>query len=53
MVLTMTLSACKAREIWANIDQQLYLWERGIHAGLVGNALAKGRTREGCIEQSN
>ena len=51
VVLTKTLGARKAREIRASINLQLDLWERGIHAGLVGGALVEGRSREGCIER--
>ena len=43
MVLTKTLGACKDREIQARIDRRLDLWERDIHAGLVGDVLAEGR----------
>ena len=43
VVLTKTLGARKAREIRARINHQLNLWERGIHKGLVGDALVKGR----------
>ena len=43
VVLTKTLVACKAMEIRARIDRRLYLWERGIHAGLVGDTLAEDR----------
>ena len=42
VVLTETLGTCKAREIQVRIDRQLDLWERGIHSGLVGGALAEG-----------
>ena len=52
VVLTRTLGDCKAREIRARIDRQLNFWERGIHAGLVGNALVEGRSREGCVKKS-
>ena len=38
-----TLGARKAREIRARINHGLDLWERGIHAGLVGDALEEGR----------
>ena len=34
--LTNTLGAHKAKEIQARINRRLDLWERGIHAGLVG-----------------
>ena len=43
VVFTRTLGAHKDREIQAKIDRRLDLWERGIHAGLVGDALAGGR----------
>ena len=43
--LTKTLGARKAGEIRARIDLQLDLWERGIHVGLVWDALAEGRAR--------
>ena len=46
VVLTKTLVDHKAREIWARIDCQQDLWDRGIHAGLVGGALVEGRARE-------
>ena len=51
VVLTRTLGARKDREIQVRIDRQLDLWERGIHAGMVGDALAEGRAREGHIKQ--
>ena len=53
VVLTRTLSTQKARDIGARIDLRLDLWERGIHSGLVGEALAEGRTREGQSKISN
>ena len=43
VVLTKKLGAHKVREIWVRIDCGLDLWERGIQAGLVGDALAEGR----------
>ena len=49
VVLTSTLGAQKVRWIRARIDRCLDLWERGIHAGLVGGALAEGRSMEGCV----
>ena len=52
MALTRTLGDCKAREIGESIDHQLKFWERGIHAGLVGNALAEGRAREARVKRS-
>ena len=52
LVLTRTLSACKAREILSRIDCCLDLWERGIYAGLLWYALAEGSSREGCVKRS-
>ena len=46
VVLTKTQGACKTREIRARIDLRLDLWERGIHTGLVGDALAEGRAKK-------
>ena len=40
VVFTKTLVACKAREIRAGINRHLNLWERFVHKGLVGDALA-------------
>ena len=51
VVLTETLGTRKAREIQVRIDRQLDLWDRGIHAGLVGGALAEGISREVCIKR--
>ena len=47
VVLTKTLGICRAREIWARITRRMDLWERGQHAGLVGDAEAEGDAREG------
>ena len=46
VLVTKTLGTCKAREIWSKINLLLDLWERVIHAGLVGDALAGGRARK-------
>ena len=46
VVLTKNLGNRKAREIRARIDSRLDLWERGIHAGLVGYVLAEVRSQE-------
>ena len=46
MVLTSTLSARKAREIQERINSHLDLCVRGLHAGLVGDALVEGRARK-------
>ena len=43
VVLTKTLVAHKAREIWSRINRRLDLWDRGVHAGLVGGALVEVR----------
>ena len=51
VVLTKTLCTRKARNIRARIDRRLDLWKRGIHAGLVGDALAEGRAQDGCVER--
>ena len=51
VVLTKTLGSRKAREIWARIDHQLDLLGRGIHACLVGDALAEVRSREGRVKR--
>ena len=40
VVLTKILGAHKAREIRARINRRIDLWERGIHADLVGDTLA-------------
>ena len=51
VVLTKILGACKIKEIRARIKRHLDLWERGIHAGLVGDELTEVRVREGHIER--
>ena len=51
VVLTKTLGTHKTREIQASIDRRLDLRERGIHSGLVGDALVEGRAREGCSKR--
>ena len=51
VVLTKTLGAPKARETQASINRRLDLWDRGIHAGLVEDALEKGRARVGCVKR--
>ena len=39
VVMTRTLSSRMAREIRVRINHRLELWERGIHAGIVGDVL--------------
>ena len=51
VVLTRTLGARKVREIRSRINRRLDLWERGIHAGLVGDALAESRARGGRVKR--
>ena len=46
VVLTKTLGVRRAREIRARITRQMDLWERGLHAGLVGYAKAEGAARK-------
>ena len=45
VVLTKTLGVCRAREIQASIMRRMDLWERGLHAGLVGDAEAEETAR--------
>ena len=47
VVLTKTLGVRWAREIQAMITRRMYLWERGQHSGLVGDAEAEGDACEG------
>ena len=51
MVLAKTLGYHKAKEIWARIDRHLDLWEGGIHADLVGDAIVEVRAREVRVEK--
>ena len=51
VVSTKTLGTHKAREIRARIDSQLDLWERGMHAGLAGDALVEGRAQEDRVKR--
>ena len=47
VVLTKTLGVRRARDIRARITRRMELWERGQHAGLVGDADVEGAAREG------
>ena len=47
VVLTKMLGICRARDIWARITQRIDLWEKGLHAGLVGDAEAEGAAWDG------
>ena len=40
------LSVPRAYEIWARITRRIELWERGLHAGLVGDAKVEEAARE-------
>ena len=44
---TKTLGVSRSKEICARITSRIDLWERGLHAGLVGGAEAEGASREG------
>ena len=47
VVLTKTLGVRRVQEIWAQITRRMDLWERGLHADLVGDTEAEGAAREG------
>ena len=47
VVLTKTLCVRRAQEIRARLMRCMDLWERGIHAGLLGDAKVEGAAREG------
>ena len=47
VILTKTLGVRRAQEIRARITRCRDLWERGPHAGLIGDAKAEGAAREG------
>ena len=47
VILTKMLRVRRAKEIQANITRRMDLWERGLHAGLVGDSEAQGDAREG------
>ena len=47
VVLTKVLGIRRARGIWKHITRRINLWERGLHAGLVGEAEAEGADMEG------
>ena len=46
-VLKKMLGVHRAKEIWARITRRMNLWERGLHADLVGDSEAEGADREG------
>ena len=47
VVLTKSLGVRRSQEIRAKITRRMDLWERGQHAGLVGDAKTEGSAREG------
>ena len=47
VVLMKTLGVRRAKEIRTRITRLMDLWDRGQHAGLVGDAEAEGADREG------
>ena len=49
IVLTKTLGVRQAQEIQARIMRRMDLWERGQHAGLVGDAKVEGVAQEGRV----
>ena len=46
IILKKTWGVCRAREIRARLTRRMEFWEKGLHAGLVGDAEAEGATRE-------
>ena len=53
VIITKTFGVHRAREIRARITRRMDLWERGHHAGLVGDAEAEGDEREGRAASSS
>ena len=47
VVRTKKLGVCRPQETRAWIIWRMDLWERGLHAGLVGNVKAEGTAQEG------
>ena len=47
IILTKMLGVRRAKEIQARITRRMDLWERVLHARLVGDAEAEGDAREG------
>ena len=50
VVLTKTLGVRRAKDIRARITRRMYLWKKGLHAGLVGDAEAEGDMRVPSVE---
>ena len=46
VVLTKTMSVRRSKKILSWITRQMDLWERGLHAGLLGDAKSEGASRE-------
>ena len=53
IVFTKRLGVRQAREIRARITRRMDLWDKGQHAGLVGNVEAEGAAREGRAASGN
>ena len=47
VILTKTLGVRRDREIRGRITRRMDLWERDLHAGLVGDDEAEGAAKEG------
>ena len=47
VILTKNLGIRRTKDICANITRGVELWERGLHAGLVGDSEVEGEDREG------
>ena len=45
--VVLTFGICRARDIRALITRWVDLWERGLHAGMLGDAETEGAVREG------
>ena len=46
VILTKKLGVCRSREIRARVKSRMELWERGLHAGLVGDREEEVVSRE-------
>ena len=47
VVLIKTLGIRRSQEIWERITRRMDLWDRGIHASLVGDSEVEGAASEG------
>ena len=46
VVLANIMGVRRAREIWAQINRRMDIWDRGFHEGLVGDTEAEGYVSE-------